>query len=220
MQVIGINASPRKRSNTDLLLKSLLDGTSDRGLEIHHISLCDYSIDYCKACETCYKTGSCVLLDEFSDIYDLMLESDGIVLASPNYINNVTSYMKTFLDRMADTIHCQRFLGKYVVSVSTAGGSGAAEVAAYLNQAAFNMGASVVGAVSVNLSEGEDAFKAATSNAYNMGGELADAISKGVVYDDQKEGHKMMFERMKELIAFRKDEWAYEYNYFREKNWL
>lgn len=220
MQVIGINASPRKKSSTDKLLSSLLDGASASGCEIQHITLCDYSIDDCRACESCYRTGLCVLQDEFLDIYDLMLESDGIILSSPNYINNVTGYMKTFLDRMADTVHCQRLLGKYAAAVSTAGGSGAVEVAAYLNQSMFIMGASIVGAVSVNISEGEEIFKNSTNAAYELGVKLADAIVTKKCYPDQEEGHKAMLNRMKELVTFRKDEWIHEYEYFREQKWV
>ncbi|WP_342771917.1 flavodoxin family protein, partial [Methanoculleus sp. UBA300] len=47
--------------------------------------------------------------DDFSGLYQTMLESDGIVLGSPNYINSVTAQTKTLFDRMADAIHCQMF---------------------------------------------------------------------------------------------------------------
>ncbi len=220
MQVVGINSSPRKKSNTDLLLSTVLTGASDGGCETIHIDLYNYEIEYCKACDTCYKTGSCVLMDEFTDIYDVILESDGIVLSSPNYINNVTAKMKTFLDRMADTVHCQRLLGKYTAAVSTAGGSGAQEVADYLNQALFIMGASVVGSVGVNLADGEEMFQKGVDQAYQLGITLADAICTKADYPEQKEGHAAMFERMKQLVSFNKDNWPYEYQYYLEKKWL
>ena len=220
MQVVGINSSPRKKSNTDLLLSTVLTGASDGGCETIHIDLYDYEIEYCKACDTCYKTGSCVLMDEFPDIHEVLLESDGIILSSPNYINNVTAKMKTLLDRMADTIHCQRLLGKYTAAVSTAGGSGAQEVADYLNQSLFIMGASVVGSVGVNLADGEEIFQKGMDQSYQLGVQLADAILTKAEYPDQKEGHAAMFERMKQLVSFRKEEWPYEYEYFVNKKWV
>lgn len=220
MQVVGINSSPRKKSNTDLLLSTVLTGASDGGCETIHIDLYDYEIEYCKACDTCYKTGSCVLMDEFPDIHEVLLESDGIILSSPNYINNVTAKMKTLLDRMADTVHCQRLLGKYTVAVSTAGGSGAQEVADYLNQSLFIMGASVVGSVGVNLADGEEIFQKGMDQSYQLGVQLADAILTKAEYPDQKEGHAAMFERMKQLVSFRKEEWPYEYEYFVNKKWV
>ena len=220
MQVVGINSSPRKKSNTDLLLSTVLTGASDGGCETIHIDLYDYEIEYCKACDTCYKTGSCVLMDEFPDIHEVLLESDGIILSSPNYINNVTAKMKTLLDRMADTVHCQRLLGKYTAAVSTAGGSGAQEVADYLNQSLFIMGASVVGSVGVNLADGEAIFQKGMDQSYQLGVQLADAILTKAEYPDQKEGHAAMFERMKQLVSFRKEEWPYEYEYFVNKKWV
>ena len=220
MQVVGINSSPRKKSNTDLLLSTVLTGASDGGCETIHIDLYDYEIEYCKVCDTCYKTGSCVLMDEFPDIHEVLLESDGIILSSPNYINNVTAKMKTLLDRMADTVHCQRLLGKYTAAVSTAGGSGAQEVADYLNQSLFIMGASVVGSVGVNLADGEEIFQKGMDQSYQLGVQLADAILTKAEYPDQKEGHAAMFERMKQLVSFRKEEWPYEYEYFVNKKWV
>nr|MBP9009407.1 flavodoxin family protein [Methanospirillum sp.] len=180
----------------------------------------NYEIEYCKACDTCYKTGSCVLMDEFPDIYEVILESDGIILSSPNYINNVTAKMKTLLDRMADTVHCQRLLGKYSAAVSTAGGSGAQEVADYLNQSLFIMGASVVGSVGVNLSDGEEMFQKGVDQSYQLGIQLADAILTKAEYPDQQQGHAAMLERMKQLVSFRREEWPYEYEYFTHKKWI
>lgn len=220
MQVVGISSSPRKKSNTDLLLSAVLSGASDGGCETVHIDLYNFEIEYCKACDTCYKTGSCVHMDEFSDVYDVILESDGIVMSSPNYINNVTAKMKSLLDRMADTVHCQRLLGKYSVAVSTAGGSGAQEVADYLNQSLFIMGASIVGSVGLNLSDGEELFQKGVDRSYQLGIQLADAILTKAEFSDQQEGHNAMLDRMKQLISFRKDEWPYEYTYFVQKKWL
>ncbi|WP_245920463.1 flavodoxin family protein [Methanospirillum stamsii] len=220
MKVVGINSSPRKNSNTDLLLSAALKGAKEKKSETVHLNLYDFEIEYCTACDSCYKTGTCVLMDEFPDIYEIILESDGIILGSPNYINNVTAKMKTLLDRMADTVHCQRLLGKYSAAVSTAGGSGSQEVADYLNHSLFIMGASVVGRVGANLSEGDETFKHAVQSSYKLGMDLADAIALKTSFPDQQKEHEAMLQRMKELVTFRKDDWTYEYEYFKQKKWL
>ena len=128
--------------------------------------------------------------------------------------------MKTLLDRMADTVHCQRLLGKYSAAVSTAGASGATEIASYLNQSLFIMGASPVGAVGANLSEGDEIFQKSLDNSYELGVSLADAMVTHAQFPDQEMGHTAMLERMKQLIGSRKDEWLYEYEYFVNKKWL
>ncbi len=220
MEVLGINSSPRKRGNTARLMAAVLKGAEDGGCEVTDITLSDYEIRFCLGCEACYRTGSCVQSDDYADILEMILSSDGIVLASPNYINNVTARMKALFDRMGDCVHCQRMSGKYGAAVSTAGGSGAGDVAGYLNHTLSLMGADVVGAASVNLSEGPDAFNLAIKESHNLGMALAETIVTGRVFPDQKAGHEEMMNRMRELVSLRSDDWAYEYAYFRAKKWL
>jgi len=150
----------------------------------------------------------------------MSLSPDAIVLASPNYINNVTAWMKALFDRMGDCVHCQRMEGKYGAAVSTAGGSGAVYVAEYLNKTLSLMGADVVGAASVNMSEGQDAVNQAIKESHNIGMALAEAIETGRVFPDQKAGHEEMMNRMRDLVSLRSDDWTCEYAYFRAKKWL
>ena len=93
---------------------------------------------YCTACGTCYATGECTLLDDFSDLFDRIMNADGIILGAPNYIDSVPAPMKAFFDRMADAIHCQMLTGKFGCSVCTAGGAGEAEVVGYMNKVLYH----------------------------------------------------------------------------------
>ena len=125
MKVIGINASPRgKDSNTLRLTNAVLAGAKEEGAETEFIDLYTLRIEYCTACGTCYATGECTLLDDFSDLFDRIMNADGIVLGAPNYIDSVPAPMKALFDRMADAIHCQMLTGKFGCSVCTAGGPG------------------------------------------------------------------------------------------------
>ena len=111
MKVIGINASPKgSKSRTLELVNAVLDGTRSEGAETESLDLYQYHIEYCKDCGACYAKGECPILDDFSDLFDTMMNADGIVLGSPNYINSVSAPMKAMFDRMADAIHCQMFL--------------------------------------------------------------------------------------------------------------
>jgi multimeric flavodoxin WrbA len=220
MQVLGISSSPREKSNTVRLLSAVLDGAREGGCSTTLLSLNNYDIKYCRGCEVCYRTGSCVQKDDYLNLLELILDADGIVMSSPNYINNVTARMKAFLDRMGDVVHCQRLLGKYGAAVSTAGGSGAVEVADYLNNTMYLMGADVVGSVTVCMADGEDVFAFAMDHGYNVGLNLADAIKKGQPIASQQAGHAEMLERMKALILSRAEDWGYERGYFHTKKWL
>ena len=125
MKVIGLNASPKgKESNTLRLVNAVLAGASDGGAKTELVDLYELRIEYCTACGTCYATGECTLLDDFPDLFNRLLDADGIVLGAPNYIDSVPAPMKALFDRMADAIHCQMLSGKYGCSVCTAGGAG------------------------------------------------------------------------------------------------
>jgi multimeric flavodoxin WrbA len=47
MKVIGINASPRKRANTQTLVESILDGASEKGAETRLVNLRELKINGC-----------------------------------------------------------------------------------------------------------------------------------------------------------------------------
>ena len=109
MKILGINGSP------------LGSGESIRRRGAELADLCELRIEYCNACGTCYKTERCIHEDDFQELYDKILVSGGLVLGSPVYFGSVTAQMKTLIDRMSDSIHCQLLHGKYGCAVSTAG---------------------------------------------------------------------------------------------------
>ncbi|WP_054847933.1 NAD(P)H-dependent oxidoreductase [Methanoculleus chikugoensis] len=218
MKILGINGSPRaSRSQTLRLVQAVLDGAKSAGAEVELVDVAKLRIEYCIGCTVCYERGECVRKDDFAELYQKMLDSDGIVLGSPNYINSVTAQIKTMLDRMADAIHCQMFIGKYGCAVSTAGGSGADEVVAYLNRVLQTLGANTVGGVGVVLGgDPETIVPAEGGRAYELGRKLARAIEKKETYPDQEELHAAMLEGMRALVTANKDRWHHEYDYWRE----
>jgi multimeric flavodoxin WrbA len=144
-----------------------------------------------------------------------MLDADGIVLGSPNYINAVTAQMKTMLDRMADVVHCQSLAGKYGCSVCTAGGSYAEEVADYMNLALLNFGATTVGRVAVLVGADPNAIVVGEKQAKELGKNLANAIKTKWKDPAQEKHHNERKEYFKRLISFNKDLWVHEYEYWK-----
>jgi len=78
-----------------------------------------------------------------------MREANGIVFASPVYVDNVTGQMKIFIDRLADAIHYQVLTGKYSCAVTTTYESGGNEVESYLNHVLNYLGVISVGGISI-----------------------------------------------------------------------
>ena len=108
MKILAIHGSPRTvRSTTRILADFVIEGAAEAGAEIEMINLCDYRVTPCTACEGCSLNGICVFEDDVPAIVERMKEADGIVFASPVYIDNVSGHMKIFFDRLADAIHYQ-----------------------------------------------------------------------------------------------------------------
>jgi multimeric flavodoxin WrbA len=216
MKIIGINASPKgEKSQTRRLVMGVLEGARQSGADITFVDICGLEIDYCTACGTCYAKGECIHDDDYPALLEKMLDVDGIVLGSPNYINAVTAQLKTMLDRMADVVHCQQFAGKYGCSVCTAGGSYADEVADYMNTALLNFGATSVGKVAVLVGADPNAIVIGEQQAKELGRKLAESIKTKWQDPVQEKIHTERKEYFKRLISFNKNLWAHEYDYWK-----
>ena len=95
MKITGINGSPRgDQSRTRRLVQAVLDGAPEAGAETELIDVSAYDLKYCTGCGVCYAQGECPLADDFGEIYQKILDADGIVLGSPNYINQLNGATK------------------------------------------------------------------------------------------------------------------------------
>ncbi len=99
MKIIAIYGSPRKNGNTDLLLKQAVKGAREAGAHVEEIFLRDLKISPCLEIYGCKSTGRCVIQDDFQKVQDLLLASDGIMLASPIFFYTVSAHTKIFMDR-------------------------------------------------------------------------------------------------------------------------
>lgn len=129
IKVLGILGSPRKGGNTEKLLDEALMGAWDSGAEVEKISVGDMKIAPCDACDACLKTGRCTIQDDMLPIYDMLLDYDAIVLASPIFFYGLTAQVKALVDRCQALWHRKYTLRKRPKTkkglfISTAGGQG------------------------------------------------------------------------------------------------
>lgn len=220
MRILAISGSPRgKQSNTRRLIELVLDGAKSVGAETELADLSELHICYCTACNSCHVTGQCVIDDDMGPLRDKMLGADGLVLGSPLYFDSVTAQLKTVIDRLAEVVHCQMFLGKYGCSVGTSGGPEKDTVVDYMNGLLVRLGCTVVGGVSASMSL-PGSFDAAQAAAAELGRELVRAFEEKRTDSDQEKVHAAMFERFKYLVAANKENWPHEYSYWQSKGWL
>lgn len=112
IKLLAIAGSPRRDGNTNLLLEQVLSGARSRGVIVNKLIACDLKITPCTGCNNCWKTGDCRFEDEMQDVYQLLLDADYLVVASPVYFSGVSAQLKTLIDR------CQAIWArKYVLKV-------------------------------------------------------------------------------------------------------
>ena len=99
MKVLGISGSPRRSGNTDLLLNRAIDGAEDSDAEVQKVWLRELEIHHCQGCNACFKAGICRYDDDMTELYELILEADVLILGSPVYFSGLSSMMKQMIDR-------------------------------------------------------------------------------------------------------------------------
>lgn len=99
MLVLGIVGSPRRGGNSEILMREALTVCKDEGLDTDFVHLADVRIDPCNECMVCKREKTCPIEDDFPPLYEEMLGSDGILLASPVFFSSATPEMKALIDR-------------------------------------------------------------------------------------------------------------------------
>lgn len=197
MKITAVLGSPNKNGNTSVLVRKALLGSEESGATVEMIFLADYRIEFCRGClsngakEYCMSKGRCNIRDDAEGLKQRLLESDGIIFASPSYGIQVTARMKNFLtDRIGMfTVYTSAFAGKYFLGLSTAGGIGAPKVAKQL-ASTFASGFFARGYVSGSLGVhvGNDRIEQkqeALHKAYLLGKKLVSDIKTGRKYPFQ-----------------------------------
>jgi len=101
MKVLGISGSPRKNSNTDILVKAVLRGAGEAGHDTEFIKLNDIDMQACQACDYCRESSErrCKLEDEGSSVLDRTMDCDVLVFGSPVYMAGLSAQAKAYIDR-------------------------------------------------------------------------------------------------------------------------
>lgn len=119
--ILGIVGSPRKGGNTEILVKEAIKSVGN-DIFSSLITLCDRKIEFCIACEPqpCKKNLKGVHNDQFEDILQRIIDSDGLIIGTPVYFGLPSAQMKTLMDRTRPLFG--RLDGKTVVTISVGEG--------------------------------------------------------------------------------------------------
>ena len=111
-------------------------------IEFEYVFLSDYRLEFCRGCKVYFDRGeeNCPLKDDRDVLLEKMEQSDGVILATPNYAFHVPARMKNLLDRTAFVFHRPRFFGRVCTAVVTQGILGGGDIVKYLCTSGENLG--------------------------------------------------------------------------------
>lgn len=98
MMILGICGSPRKQS-TDYVLNEALKILEERGFETEFFGVRGKDISPCMHCDYCMRKGECIQKDDMYEVYPLMTEAEGIIMATPIYNGGLSAQLKAIMDR-------------------------------------------------------------------------------------------------------------------------
>jgi len=119
MKVLAINGSPRKKGNTELLLREAMKVLEEHGIDTELIKIGGKKIKPCTACMKCKKEkdGQCHISNKLLN---------GLLIGSPVYFSDITPETKALLDVAGYALRAagnplKRKTGAAVIAVRRAG---------------------------------------------------------------------------------------------------
>jgi len=121
MRILALIGSPRKGSNTEILVNEILKGGRRSGYTSKKIYLYDHKILPCVDCRAC-KRGDfvCPISDGMKEIYPEMERANLIIFGTPNYWYGPTGVTKLLIDRMRPFVENGKLKDKRWVLVTPA----------------------------------------------------------------------------------------------------
>jgi multimeric flavodoxin WrbA/protein-tyrosine-phosphatase len=133
MFALGLQGSPRKKGNSDILLSRFMTALADEGIFTHVVDVPRRNIEPCREMTVCEKKGYCPIDDDMGrEIYGFLRKADIVVAATPVFFYGVSAQLKALIDR-CQTLWARRYMLKlkdpglpmrrgYLLAVGATGG--------------------------------------------------------------------------------------------------
>ncbi len=133
MKILTILGSPKKNGKTASVLGLFEEKIKQQGHNVKRIDIVDYNVNGCKGCMACTQKKEepgCIQKDDVPAIFNELINADILVYASPLYGWDVSSQMKTFMDRHLCLVkdyktpaHYSFLVNKDIISLTTCSGN-------------------------------------------------------------------------------------------------
>ena len=129
MKVLGINCSPRKGGNTELLIKEVFKSLEKNEIKTEFFQLGGKKVNGCIACMKCRKAADGICHQENKIINQCirkMVKADAIIIGSPTYFSDISTEAKALIDVAGYAIRgagnpLKRKVGAAVIAVRRTG---------------------------------------------------------------------------------------------------
>ncbi len=99
MRILVLNGSPRENGTVADLLKTVVEGTSDRH-EVEWINVYELKMQPCIGCMKCRSGQECILPQDDSHIVGRKIrDADGLIVGTPTHWGNMSAQLKLLFDR-------------------------------------------------------------------------------------------------------------------------
>ena len=102
MNILILQASPRANGNTAWMAEEFRKAAEAAGHKVTLVNVSRKKIAGCLACEYCHGkgNGACIQKDDMQELYPLMAEAEGLVLAAPIYYFTLCAQIQAPIQRM------------------------------------------------------------------------------------------------------------------------
>ena len=108
-KVLLLTTSPTVGGNGDALMQAAAETALECGAEIRRIDIRDLTINPCKGCYGCAKTGVCVQKDDMASVLAALHECDGLIAEAPVYYNCMAAQALLVINRLCCTFACKNY---------------------------------------------------------------------------------------------------------------
>ncbi|MBR3251947.1 MAG: flavodoxin family protein [Erysipelotrichaceae bacterium] len=103
-KIVAVNCGPRIGWNTDALISEAVKGAESVGADVIRFDL--YRLEKYSGCVSCFGCkkekykGRCIQRDGLTPVLDTIRHADALIIASPNYLSELTAAFRAFYERL------------------------------------------------------------------------------------------------------------------------
>ena len=117
--IVGICGSPRQQA-TEHVLKEALRTLAEQGFETRFFTVRGKKIGFCTHCDHCLTHKECIFKDDMQEIYALLKDAKGIIIATPVYNGGVSAQTKAVMDRCRAVVAADKNFFRHKVGMGIA----------------------------------------------------------------------------------------------------